>query len=78
MYRKKKSQREQRRLQKAAKNKIECAKAHSPAAAGRTSDIFHSAAVRSVQKTAFGSPPGAVFDPCLLVACRRSSFRLWA
>ena len=58
--------------------KKECVEVPAPAAASRASDIFHSAAVRSAQKRLSGVSREPFFEFCILIAGRRSSFRLWA
>ena len=59
-------------------DKKECVEVPAPAAASRVSDIFHSAAVRSAQKRLSGVFREPFFEFCILIAGRRSSFRLWA
>ena len=59
-------------------DKKECVEVPVPAAASRVSDIFHSAAVRSAQKRLSGVSREPFFEFCILIAGRRSSFRLWA
>ena len=59
-------------------DKKECVEVHAPAAASRVSDIFHSAAVRSAQKRLSGVSREPFLEFCILIAGRRSSFRLWA